>query len=426
MLKYILPKPFNYFDNVRLFFLSLCVVLSLIVSLIFFFIYSRNEQLVRQRVLEQARTYTDLINHAKQWNFEYGGVYVDKSQGAKTNTYLEQLGIVPDVKAEGGKVFTIRNHAIMIKEISRQSELNEGVRFRIVSLRPLDPANRSDELETTGIASFVKGEREFSRVVADDAASPVFRYITPLYLEKSCLECHLDTDGKVGGILGALSITIPIDAAVRESSSYRLHILLAALCTIGIIVGVTYFLTWRLVVDLDDTQKRLKKLASTDELTGLRNRRTIMQRLEEEFQRARRQNAPLSLISLDIDHFKQINDTYGHPFGDQVLKCVADGMTRSIRAYDIIGRIGGEEFIIVAPGSPLPEAASLTERMLKRIREESTDDGSRSVTVTLSAGVALLDPNDAGPEDLLRRADTALYRAKREGRNRCVVAAADA
>jgi diguanylate cyclase (GGDEF)-like protein len=426
MLRHILPKPFNYFDNVRFFFLSLCVVLCLIVALIFFFIYSRNDQIIRQRVLEQARTYADLINHAKQWNYEYGGVYVDKSQGAKSNSYLEQLGIAPDVKAEGGKVFTIRNHAIMIKEISRQSEMNEGVRFRIVSLKPLDPANRADEQEAAGIASFVRGAREFSRVDGKASDSPVFRYITPLYLEKSCLECHRDTDGKIGGILGALSITIPMDSAVRESSIYRLYILAAALCTIGILVSVTYFLTWRLVVDLDDTQKRLKRLAATDELTGLRNRRTIIQRLEEEFQRARRQAAPLSVISLDIDHFKQINDTYGHPFGDLVLKCVADGMTHAIRAYDIIGRIGGEEFIIVAPGSPLTEATALAERVLRRIREEGIDDGSRRVSVTLSAGVALLDPGDKDLEGLLRRADTALYRAKHEGRNRCVVAPADA
>ena len=163
---------------------------------------------------------------------------------------------------------------------------------------------------------------------------------------------------------------------------------------------------------------RLQTMALTDELTGLNNRRQVMARLEEEFQRAVRLGESICLISLDIDHFKRINDTYGHPFGDQVLKRVAENMLSSVRPYDIVGRIGGEEFLIVAPASPPHEAVSLAERIVSGIRQTIIEDGPTRANVTASAGVAVIRREDADIDELLRRADRALYQAKAEGRNR--------
>jgi len=420
MLQKIWPKPFNYFSNVKLYLVSLSATLSLVIVAIAVFLYARVDTLLLLRVKEQAAAYADLINQAKMWNYDYGGVYVEKKGETESNAYLKKLGINPDLPTKMGKTLTMRNHAIMIKEISRRIEQLEGVRFRITSLKPLDPSNTPDAVERGALGLFEHGVKETYRMERGKGKAPQFRYLLPLHADQTCLECHISHGYKTGSVIGALSITIPMATLVRETNTSKLLIVLVTLGTIGLLVSITYFLTWRLVINLDAAQLRLKKLASTDELTDLKNRRHIMKRLDEEYQRACRLDAPLSLIMLDIDHFKQINDSCGHPFGDQVLKRVADRMKETLRRYDILGRIGGEEFLIVSPGTTQAEAVVLAERVRRSIGRETIIEGNKEVSVTVSAGVALLSKADDGTEMLLKRADDALYRAKQEGRNRVV------
>jgi diguanylate cyclase (GGDEF)-like protein len=186
---------------------------------------------------------------------------------------------------------------------------------------------------------------------------------------------------------------------------------------LGLILIVTYFLAWRMAVKLDEVQHQLRQQASYDELTGLRNRRNSMKRLHEEFLRAGRSGDPLSLIIVDIDHFKKINDSHGHPFGDVVLKRVATHLRDMLRNYDIIGRIGGEEFMVITPGLDLAEAVLLAERLRQAIASERITEGGVLVKVTVSAGVATMADEDDSVQSLIKRTDIALYRAKKEGRN---------
>ncbi len=176
----------------------------------------------------------------------------------------------------------------------------------------------------------------------------------------------------------------------------------------------------KLVKRLNEAQTHLKHMAITDELTGLRNRRYIVERLEEEFQRAGRSGRPLSLIMLDIDHFKQINDAYGHLFGDVVLRVVAARIKSTLRKHDLVGRVGGEEFLVVCPDSSLDDTVKVAERIGKLINEEVIGDGIHEVKVALSSGVTTIKPEDASSDRLFSRADTALYKAKEAGRNRVV------
>jgi diguanylate cyclase (GGDEF)-like protein len=406
-----------HFKQLETFLVSLSFIISLFIAGIFFFLDKNTSHLMLQRVKEQAIAYLDLINHTKNWNFDYGGVYVVKSNGVKSNIYLEKMGINPDMECLNGKTLTIRNHAIMTSEISRRSEHDEGVKFRVVSLKPIDPANVPDSFERNGLNLFKTGIREHYEMY-EDSSKPLFRYITPLYAEASCLECHAGQDIKQGDVLGAVSISIPIRNLLAESRQTRIIILLSAISLIGLMIVITYFMTLRLAIDLEKAQSRLHTMALTDELTGLNNRRQVMARLEEEFQRAIRLGESICLISIDIDHFKNINDTYGHPFGDQVLKRVAENMLSSVRPYDIVGRIGGEEFLIVAPASPAHEAVTLAERIVLAIQQTTIEEGATQVNVTASAGVAVIRREDASIDELLRRADHALYQAKAKGRNR--------
>ena len=164
-------------------------------------------------------------------------------------------------------------------------------------------------------------------------------------------------------------------------------------------------------------EERLHDLASYDPLTGARNRRAFLERAGSELDRCSRAGAPLSFVIVDLDHFKKVNDTWGHATGDEVLKALAETFRRALRPSDIFGRFGGEEFVALLPDADAADAADIAER-LRRLTEESeiaTPEGV--IRVTLSAGHTTALPGDT-PEDLLRRADSALYESKRSGRNR--------
>jgi diguanylate cyclase (GGDEF)-like protein len=201
----------------------------------------------------------------------------------------------------------------------------------------------------------------------------------------------------------------------------KMIITLLLIITIAILLFILYFMVWKLVSRLKESQEQLKQISITDELTGLRNRRYIMERLEDEFQRARRSGKPMGLIMLDLDYFKQINDMHGHQFGDLVLKAVASRMRASIREYDLLGRVGGEEFFIVSPEAEVEETVGIAERIRELIRGEAISEGKREVKVTISAGVTMLKEHDRDIDVLFSRADSALYSAKQQGRDRVVV-----
>lgn len=169
-------------------------------------------------------------------------------------------------------------------------------------------------------------------------------------------------------------------------------------------------------------EEKVLELASKDPLTGILNRRAFMEKLDQELERAARENTPLSLIMTDIDHFKLVNDQYGHVPGDRVLKQFVWQMAQVIRPYDFIGRYGGEEFILCLPGSSNMEGRDIAERMRSKIEKTrmqiSTDQPP--IHITASFGISSFSADCADNTDLLiKKADNALYFAKNEGRN-CV------
>jgi diguanylate cyclase (GGDEF)-like protein len=169
---------------------------------------------------------------------------------------------------------------------------------------------------------------------------------------------------------------------------------------------------------LRNALEEVERLAFTDPLTGLYNHRHLFHLADREFQRARRYQLPLSVIMLDIDDFKRVNDTYGHAIGDQVLQEVAECCRKELRGVDVIGRYGGDEFVAMLPETGVPAACQVAERLRKSIAERVLDTKAGRVTVTVSLGVAALGDEHLTPEILLDSADKALYVAKQNGRNR--------
>lgn len=172
--------------------------------------------------------------------------------------------------------------------------------------------------------------------------------------------------------------------------------------------------------ELREKNAQLEALSVTDALTGLANRRHLMTKLEQEVQRARRYKTPLSVVMIDIDHFKQVNDTYGHAMGDEVLRGIGKMLRAGVRATDLAARYGGEELTLVLPHTDLPAAIQVADALRQRFAElDHTHDGV-TIRKTASMGVAARDGQGEVPnaEDLLKYADEALYRAKEGGRNR--------
>ena len=179
--------------------------------------------------------------------------------------------------------------------------------------------------------------------------------------------------------------------------------------------------TGRRIVDLQDhllkTQGILNEQVTRDSLTRLWNRPAILEILERELIRSRREGRPLALIMADVDFFKQINDAYGHLIGDLVLREVGERLLTMLRPYDMAGRYGGEEFLIVLPGCGAESALALADRLRLGVATEPISHDHIFTHVTLSLGVAV-SADGRSAQEILQRADAALYRAKRGGRNR--------
>jgi diguanylate cyclase (GGDEF)-like protein len=228
-----------------------------------------------------------------------------------------------------------------------------------------------------------------------------------------------------GGLIPVFLLTdVPIGMAVTTQTE-RLAATLCVVLTIGQCAFVGLFgstlrkTLYRRTTELRAAYQRIEELAELDELTGAFNRRCIMRMLDEEIARAARGGTPCSIALIDLDYFKRINDAHGHPTGDEVLRTFAVTLFANIRSIDRFGRYGGEEFLLILPELPEAGAVRALDRLRAIIAELDWSAFSPAMKVTISAGVAMLKPNE-GPDTFLARADSALYTAKARGRNRIV------
>ena len=175
------------------------------------------------------------------------------------------------------------------------------------------------------------------------------------------------------------------------------------------------------VTERKSTGDEIRRLLITDQLTGVSNRARFYELAEAEFARWKRFRQPLSALMIDIDHFKRINDTYGHAAGDEVLRQVAVSLQTGLRSIDVIGRVGGEEFAILLPSIDLEGAEMVAERLRRTVAGLSPVSDGTAIPVTISLGVAQIDGDARAFDALLKAADAALYSAKQGGRNKVVV-----
>jgi diguanylate cyclase (GGDEF)-like protein len=213
-------------------------------------------------------------------------------------------------------------------------------------------------------------------------------------------------------------VTMPHDGPIERFATMSVFVLGIGRCMfLGIFSSALRHSLYQRGLKLREAYRRIEELAELDELTGALNRRSIMRALDEEIARAQRLNNPCAVALIDLDWFKRINDAYGHPTGDEVLRTFAITVFANIRSIDKFGRYGGEEFLLLLPDTAEREAARMMDRLRMIVAELDWSAFSAGMRVTISAGLATLR-RDESSDTLLARADRALYASKAGGRNR--------
>ncbi|MCU0292982.1 MAG: diguanylate cyclase [Thermoanaerobaculaceae bacterium] len=375
---------------------------------------ARGRHLLHVQMLTRARAEFAGVMLVRRWNAEHGGVWVEKHPGDGSPS----SPTVPSLETADGKTLLYRSHAVMTREIGDLSRRNGATVIHLTSLRPLNPANRPDATEREALQAFERGKKEH-HWIEKHAGQATFHYMGRLIVDESCLPCHAAQGYRVGEVRGGLTVAFNIESVARRISTDVAVTAAAGLLVFLALIGPVGLLVRRLRIQLRDLRRQLEAAATTDVLTGLANRRFLMDRFHEELDRHRRFERSLGCILLDLDHFKEINDRFGHLAGDQVLRLTAEAARRAVRPYDILGRWGGEELMVLLPEADI----ALTSQVADRLRELVALDvragsGERDgQPVTVSLGMTCSRDGDE-VDTIIARADRALYRAKQAGRNR--------
>lgn len=370
-----------------------------------------------------ARAYIDKDIFYRNWNALHGGVYVATDTGISPNPYLPPSIKERDLVTPAGRHLTLVNPSYMTRLIYEHALKENMVSGHIISLKPIRPENQPDSWEASALRAFESGVQETSMVTMEGSAK-YLRLMRPLMTEEACLPCHGHQGYKKGDVRGGISIKLPM--TLFQAATHKQIALLGVGHGIVWLLGMTglyigYRGLLRRTKERDQAEQELKRVnaileaqAATDSLTGICNRRRFLELIHVELLEAKRYGMPLALIFFDIDHFKAINDTYGHAAGDEVLQELTRIISGMIRHTDIFARFGGEEFIILVQNNDVKSARDMAEKMRSQLAHSNFP---KVGTVTCSFGVAQYYPNDT-VETLITRADDAMYAAKQGGRNR--------
>jgi len=396
------------------------LVITLFTLGMFLGLFVKTKQLVNDEVISRSRTHFQDIVLTRHWNAQFNGVYVEKTEGVESNPYLEN----PDITTVEGKVFTKKNPALMTREISEFAREDSLYSFHITSLKPLNPGNAPDDFERGALKAFEEGKTEVYTKIKSDSKT-YFRYMAPLPVEEACLQCHAEQGYEVGEIRGGISVFLDISEVERGLWINNVMIFIFSAFALLILLIVTYAFIRRLMDSIEKSQQIITEMATIDDLTRLHNRRYFFDKLKDEFARAARHTRDISAIMIDIDHFKNFNDTYGHQIGDLVLKTVGQTIKSQTRNTDTVARYGGEEFVLLLPETNPGGAQTFAEKIRSAVEETVVQSDKNELKVTISLGVCSLKGTELQElEDesgLIKQADQALYTAKAQGRNRVVV-----
>lgn len=392
-------------NQIRPLMLGAMVIWMLIISASAWWNVSRLAQFQQNVYLEAGRKYFDMVVTMREWNAQTGGVYIPVSETVQPSEYLDVEN--RDLETTEGLHLTLVNPAFMTRLVAEVVKSENQVQFHITSLNPIRPKNAPYDWEATALNSFEAGEVEY---VDWNEQNKAFRYMAPLITSESCLKCHEQQGYAVGDIRGGISIEFPAEPPV-------LWPIITSHVGIGAFGLAIIFLSGQ---SLGSAFKEIARQSLVDGLTRIYNRRFFDQTLSREYLRARRNKTPLSVVMIDIDNFKEYNDTYGHQAGDDCLREVAKTLKAfTRRPGDIAARYGGEEFACILPDTYLDGAVTLADIIREGIEQMEIPHEKSEISqyVTISAGVWTYTGEEISIQTILEKTDDALYKAKKSGRN---------
>ncbi|MEW8507736.1 MAG: EAL domain-containing protein [Candidatus Thiodiazotropha sp.] len=354
----------------------------------------------------------------RNWGTKHGGVYVPVSEHTQPSPYLSHMP-ERDLVTPSGRQLTLMNPAFMVRQM--MDEYNElyGVKGRIISLKPINPLNMPDEWEREALQAFNAGELERFEITEIDG-QPYLRLIRPMRMQSGCLKCHLMQGYRVGEIRGGVGVSVPLANYYRVASGRKQNFLYAlsfiwCVGMLGIFRVAKH--SMQRVEERKHYEAQIWRQANFDTLTGLSNRSLFMDRLDRALAYARRHNYKLALLFIDLDRFKDVNDTLGHAHGDLLLQETAKRLQGCVREMDTVSRLGGDEFTVILPEMVENiSAATVAGTILTSLLRPYTLDGHET-KLSASIGITIYPQDGEDPGMLLQNADTAMYRAKADGRN---------
>jgi len=386
--------------------------------------------------LSEAQTHFNKDKAFRLWGSGHGGVYVPADRNTPPNEHLKHLP-ERDLVTPSGRNLTLMNPAYMVSQMMNQYEKTYGVKGHITSFsdKLFNPANAPDKWELEALNAFKQGVEEVSGIENVDGAS-FMRLTKPMFIVESCLNCHGEQGYQVGDLRGAVGVSVPMTPYTKHEASTLglLYISYGPLWLLGLLgqwfaykmVKEKVIQQYRLQTKLNKSNTKLKAFSYQDSLTHIANRRLFDAVLKREWAAARRHKSSLSLLMIDIDHFKEYNDGYGHQAGDYCLSRIADCLNTVVkRNTDLVARYGGEEFVILLPQTEMEQALKIANACHQAVQKMHIPHDYADVAdiVTVSIGVASVYPDrKIKLEALVEIADAAMYHAKHEGRNRVKVA----
>ena len=332
------------------------------------------------------------------------------------------------------------NHNNIYTDFTDKHHINPY--FKMTSLHPINPKNSPDIFEKAALEELKRDKnKEFYTSLAQDR----YNFVASLKAQDSCLKCHNTSQYKTGDVIGGLRVSIPIESYKEniEIIDAKTNILyfVSFFTSIIFMIIITFtvhsiyekeFNIMRLNKTLENkvhlrtkelrvANKKLLEISTTDYLTNLSNRRHFFEIGTKAFHLSKREKNDLSIICIDIDFFKKINDTYGHNIGDEVLKFIANKMSKFIRKSDILARMGGEEFCILLNNTNEQNAYLLAEKLRENIEKGIYKNEEVQIQITISLGISQLKQEDDELDYIISRADKALYIAKQSNRNKTII-----
>ncbi|MEW8506874.1 MAG: EAL domain-containing protein [Candidatus Thiodiazotropha sp.] len=378
----------------------------------------QNQRMVPEQATAQARAAIEKDLIYRSVVSRVGGIYMPIDQGIIPNPYLAHLPD-RDVTTTDGRKLTLVNSSYFTRLVHDQEAMlsPDGIRGHTTKEHPLRPLNVPDSWELKGLTKLRSGEAEWSEETLIDG-KPYLRMIRPRLAKASCMGCHPEESAKPGEVMGGISVRIPLDnlqarADARVLSIVGWHGGLWILGMLGLFLG-------NRLLRIQSDEMRYSALH--DILTDLPNRALFMDRLEQRLERAKRHDKTGAILFLDLDRFKNINDSLGHGIGDELLKRVAERQRFLLRAEDTVARLGGDEFVILLadlhndPELIAIEARNVAEKVLEAL-SQPYQINNHTLHSTPSIGIALISPEAANASEILRQADAAMYQAKEYGRN---------